>query len=168
MSDQLDLAEMQGAFPLAGPVPYIVDDVPSARLLLAAPELPAESTWWHVTYPDNLASVLAIGLTPSCWWGGDTCAVFGIDSRANVPTWRSDDWVLEINTCALEDDAKAWWVPASRIRGAWRQNRFFTRAQLIAPAHSHRDQTLRVTDGCRCSLSPICHQQQSAWRATWD
>jgi hypothetical protein len=168
MSGQLDLSKLEGTFPLLGPVPYIAEDEITARGMLTGQTLPAESTWWHVTYPENLSNVLRTGLAPSCWWGSDGCAVFGIDSRVDVPTWRRDHWVLEIRSRALPDSAKAWWVPPRLILGGWQQDRFYSRTQLLAQERNRERQHIGWFDGCICSLSGVCREQQSAWRATWE
>jgi hypothetical protein len=167
MSDQPNSPGEEGVFPVLGPVAYLTDDEMTARRMLAERPFPIRRTWWHVTYSEHLTSVLTTGLIPSCWWGGDTCAVFGTDSPTRVPTWRRDDWVIQIRSHALPDAVKAWWVSACAIQGAWRRGRFYSRTKLLAGEHDRRYQHREIRDGCVCTLTDLCREQQSAWRATW-
>jgi hypothetical protein len=169
MSDAHD-GELQpqpdGAFPLTGPVTYLTDDEDAARAMLDRGEFPAPTTWWHVTDPARLPTILAKGLVPGCWRGGDTCAVFGIDALADAPGWRRHDWILEIHSAALSGQAKAWWVPPAAIRGAWRFDTFIS-ARLLHDAYPLEAPPSGVADGCPCSLTRLSRDQQAAWRATW-
>lgn len=167
MSDLPRPIEAQGAFPTVGPVTYLTDEEPIARALLADGALPPVTTWWHVTYPDRLASIISAGLVPSCWWGGDGCAVFGMDQLSDAPGWRPDDWVLEIQSPALPGSAKAWWVPARAIVGAWRHGRFHTVDELPRLRPAVQSQFINTPAGCSCPLTKLCGDQQTVWRSTW-
>lgn len=126
---------------------------------------PAESTWWHATYPDRLLAILQAGLISSCWCGGDSCAVFGFDGAEEVPGSRSGDWLVEVRSCALPgSSAKAWWVPPSAIQRLWRDGHAISVAQALQVAERGKPPTV---DGCGCELTDVVREQQEAWRATW-
>jgi hypothetical protein len=159
MSAPSDNVRAVGSFPDAGPVPYLTDDPRVANELLQQPSAEPVRTWWHVTYEHLLPMVAATGLIPSCWHGGDTCAVFGIDSLTAAPSWRSDDWIVEVRSSAPLGPVKAWWVPPGAILGAWQRGRFY---QLKRDPGAEPP----IVDGCPCPLSEICREQQRRWLAT--
>jgi hypothetical protein len=151
-----------GAFPTVGPVPYLFLSETEVRAASASGPFPPETNWIHATYPDRLASVLREGLIPSCWWGGDSCAVFGFDRPDEVPMCRRDDWLLEVRSRALPGSVKAWWVPPTAIQRLWRGGQ---------PVSIHEGLMQGVPagppiqDGCSCDLAEIVREQQAGWRA---
>lgn len=157
-------SELFGVFPLAGPLPYLNASVPRLRQLASSGPYPEVKTWFHATYSGRLNIILRTGLIPSCWWGGDTCGVFGFDRLDELCSARRDDWVLEVRSCALPVDVKAWWVPRSAIRGFWRKG------QRQIPPPLIRDVTPlwpREPAGCGCELHELVREQQEIWRRTW-
>ncbi len=149
-----------GAFPLAGPLPYL-DITPEQLERLRAGPYARPRTWYHATHGGAVAAILAEGLIPSCWWGGDGCCVFGYETLDDARS-RETGWVIEIRSEALECDLKAWWVPRSRIVGVWHETSFHPAEQ---PAHRpHRRATVR--DKCGCDLAPICEAEAQLWRET--
>jgi hypothetical protein len=161
MSAPSEKCGADGCFPAAGPVPYLTDQPDQAASLLTDDTAPPVRTWWHVTYAEAVPQIAATGLVPSCWFGGDTCAVFGVDDRAAVPSWRADDWLIEVRSPAPPGPVKAWWVPPTAIVGAWHRGEFHDiRAGEIANPPP--------VDGCSCPLTAICRDQQQAWRASLD
>jgi hypothetical protein len=156
--------EHLGAFPTLGPLPYLHLSEDEVRGAAIAGPFPSEATWFHVTYADRLPIVLRTGLIPSCWFGGDSCAVFGFEGHVEVPLMRQSDWILEIRSYALAGPAKAWWVPPSSIHGLWRGGV----AHHVPPAtYVFQRRWPRQIDGCDCSLSGIVGEQQALWRSTW-
>ena len=131
---------------------------------MAAGPFAAEATWFHMTYSDRLPIILRTGLIPSCWFGGDTCAVFGLERHDEGPMMRKSDWILEIRSCALAGPAKAWWVPPSSICGLWRGA---VAHPVPRASNEGRPRWPRQIDGCDCSLSDLVHEQQALWRTTW-
>jgi hypothetical protein len=152
-----------GALPNGEPVPYVTDDPLEARTLLAGGVNADLRRWYHATRSVNLASIVWYGLAPGCWLGGDSCVVFGIDRRTEVPSWRRGDPVLEIVSAAPASQAKALWVPPHRLVGVWQRSEFVEaehlRREIAPPARP-------VLDGCLCPLSEICREQQQIWAAT--
>jgi hypothetical protein len=159
------LPRSPGAFPMVGPLPYLTLSHADVRVAATAGPFPTESTWLHATYPDRLGAILHVGLIPSCWWGGDSCAVFGFDSAEEIPRCRSGDLLLEVRSCALPgSSAKAWWVPPSAIQ------RVSHRGRAISITGARQDAAHGQppsVDGCGCDLVDIVRDQQEAWRATW-
>jgi hypothetical protein len=156
--------EPAGAFPLLGPLPYLHLSLEAARAALGAGPYPSETTWFHVTYDPVLPMILRTGLVPACWWGGDTCAIFGIDALEKVPTWRRHDWIIEIHSPALPGQVKAWWVPSSAIRGAWRHGIFYPADALPSPASARPPSLNR---GCECEFASLVGEQQQRWHGSW-
>src|SRR5439155_18114734 len=115
--------------------------------------------WYHATYENAVASILAEGLIPSCWWGGDTCCVFGYDTLDEARS-RGTGWVIEIRSEALDGDLKAWWVPRSRIVGVWHETTFHRTGQ----AGLTSSQAPKVSGGCSCDLALICEAEAQLWR----
>ena len=150
---------------MVGPLPYLKVSEADVRAAASAGPFPAESMWLHATYPNRLLVILHVGLIPSCWWGGDSCAVFGFNSADQVPLSRSGDWLVEIRSCALPgSSAKAWWVPPSAVQRLWHHGCAISidRAERAAECN----QPPKV-DGCGCELVDTVREQQEAWRATW-
>jgi hypothetical protein len=146
----------QGAFPLSGPVTYLAGSNAELEELLAA-NYPAPATWFHGTTREAAISACWQGLVPSCWWNGDSCCVFGVDSLGMVGPHH--DWVLEIHSPATPGQLKAWWVPPHAIRGAWHSG-------LFAPAAMLREMgspLLRPT-GCSCELAAKTAEEIGEWR----
>lgn len=159
-----DPAEFPGALPSGAAVPYLTNDSDRARTLLAirTSVIPIR-TWFHATDGDHVPSIVMSGLIPSCWNHGDSCIVFGVDHLGDLPTWRRDDWIMEIRSPAPTDPAKAWWVPPGAITGAWHHGTFTPRGHLPRPPAG----TPPIqTDGCDCDLADICREQQQRWRRT--
>jgi hypothetical protein len=156
--------EQLGAFPAVGPLPYL--DLPEGELRAAAESgpYPAETTWFHATYPDRLPLILRTGLIPSCWWGGDSCAVFGVAAHDGVGVMRQDDPLIEVRSCALPDSPKAWWVPPFAIRGVWLHGK----RQPVSPDLFRISIAWpRAPDGCGCELTEMVREEQELWRRTW-
>jgi hypothetical protein len=154
-------SECPGAFPALGPVTYlpIGEDEVEAALLTPAPE---EQTWFHATNEYAARAACRQGLIPSCWVGGDSCCVFGYDTRGDIPAYRGE-WVLEIRSHALASQLKAWWVPVNAIRRIW------TRGEALLPsAVAARAVRLASPKGCDCELAGQTKAQIERWRATWD
>ena len=70
------------------------------------------------------------GLIPSCWVGNDGCCVFGVDDRSGRSAGYRGDRPLEVQSPALPEQQKAWWVPPAAIRGAWHAGVFFDAVEL--------------------------------------
>lgn len=159
MSAPSDEVGSVGCFPAAGPVPYLTDDPRVAAEFLQQASAEPVRTWWHITYEYLLPQVATTGLIPSCWRGGDSCVVFGIDDRTDVPSWRLGDWIVEVRSPAPVGPVKAWWVQPSAIVGGWHRGQFhrLERPHAVPPPN---------VDGCPCPLSEICRDQQRRWLAT--
>lgn len=156
-------SEVAGTFPDDGPIPYLTDDPAAALDLLGRRQLGRKSgRWFHGTYDDAIGAIAVSGLIPSCWRGGDTCAVFGAARRADVAGSRQHDWVVEVRSVTLPHDLRSWWVPPQAIRGAWRGDSFVDHANLPRAALD-----LPAPDGCRCALTDVCRRQQQEWADTW-
>jgi hypothetical protein len=156
--------EHLGAFPTLGPLPFLHLSEDEVRGAAIGGPFPSEATWFHMTYPDRLSIILRTGLIPTCWFGGDSCAVFGLERHEEVPLMRKGDWILEIRSCALAGPAKAWWVPLSSIYRLWRGGV----AHHVPPAtFDDQPHWPRQIHGCDCSLSDIVSEQQALWRSTW-
>jgi hypothetical protein len=159
-----DLPEsVLGAFPRLGPVTYLPLSPDAVREALTG-EYPPNRTWFHATWERSLGSILRAGLIPSCWWGGDACCVFGYDRREDIPQHRASGWILEFHSRALEDQLKAWWVPVSALRGAWRWDRFWSVDEL---RRQFTGSAAATTHGCYCELSELSVEQQRLWQTTW-
>lgn len=147
----------EGAFPAAGPVVYLAQDAESARAMLAGRRA-GYAQWFHATCLDGAIQAAHRGLIPSCWRGGDTCAVFGVDALRDVHSHHGE-WVLKIRSCALPGQLKAWWVPPERIMGAWHAGEFIssralrTRPPGPPPAFA----------GCPCELAGVVAEQIACW-----
>lgn len=161
MSDQPDLT---GAFPLVGPLTYMPLDMDSVRAALDGP-YPESRTWYHATWEPALGAILRVGLIPSCWWGGDSCCVFGYDRPEELPEGRRSGWTLEVSSRALTGQLRAWWVPPSGVRGAWHEGLFWSRSELRA---QFPDPAPVTREGCYCELSELVSEQQRLWRSTWE
>lgn len=159
MSDQPDLL---GAFPLLGPVTYMLLGIEGVRAALRGP-YPERRIWYHATWESTLGSILRVGIIPSCWWGGDGCCVFGYDRWEEIPEHRRNAWVLDVHSSALPGQLKAWWVPPSAIRGAWHDGTLHEPAELRS---RHPATPLEATDGCSCELRWLVAEQQRFWRTT--
>jgi len=148
-----------GSFPRAGPVPYLLDDEAEARETLAGPR-GASVRWFHAT--DVEAGFIAVqqGLAPSCWRGGDCCAVCGHAGLEDVHVHQGR-CVLEILSPALPGQVKAWWVPPSFIQGAWLEDVFMTADEMRAAAPPAPADNARP---CNCGLSQLVEEQIGAWR----
>jgi hypothetical protein len=145
----------QGAFSLSGPVTYLAGSCAEVDELLAA-NYPAPTTWFHGTTRVAAISACWQGIVPSCWCGGDSCCVFGTDSRDAVAPHH--DWVLEIHSPALPGQLKAWWVPPQAIRGAWNGG-------LFTPAEAIREMGVPLLQptGCPCEISEKTRQEIEKW-----
>jgi hypothetical protein len=157
-------SEHLGAFPKIGPVVYLDISEDSIREALESGPYPAETTWLHATYSDRLPLIARTGLIPSCWWGGDSCAIFGVRRRQDLGLVRRSDPLIEVRSRALHDSAKAWWVPPSAIKGVWRGTR---RLRLTTGSPSGSPVWPREPNGCSCELREIVREQQLLWRETW-
>jgi len=149
-----------GSFSSVGLVVYLTDDAERARRLLAGPSA-RYRRWFHATTPEAAVSALQYGLVPSCWLGGDCCAVCGHDSRSDVHSHQGEA-ILLVEGAALPGQLKAWWVPASAIVGVFTDDGFSTRAEVLARAPAP---ALSKCRPCRCGLSDLCAEQISRWRA---
>lgn len=147
-------------------MPYEARNCEEARQILTVDATFAlAKTWWHATYASRLDSVLRFGLLPACWFGGDTCAVFGLDDLGGLPSWRTPDWLIEVHSSALPGPAKAWWVAPGAIRGGWFRGNFVPRLALLQ-ASDLEPTAGQQPDGCACVLSDVCREQQNLWRAS--
>lgn len=151
-----------GVLPTAGPVPYLTDSELEARRLLAGAQPTREVVWYHATSVDVTQIAAHLGLVPSCWHGGDCCVVFGAANAHDVKPSRGDA-LIEICSRAIPGQLRAWWVPRSRIRGAWIGEKFVPTARLRNPSLAFMDD-IRP---CGCPLSNIVAEQQQMWRRTW-
>lgn len=150
-----------GSFPKLGPVTYLpISPAEVAQALLGA--CPPTTIWYHATLDSRLHQVCAAGVLPSCWWGGDSCCVFGYDRIEDVPGVRSKGWILEVESAALAGDLKAWWVPPTAIRGAWRGGTFHRRGDLAGAPSQPPD----IGDGCSCDLTELVSSEKARWRQT--
>jgi len=148
-----------GSFPLEDPVVYTTDSPRAARRSLEG-RLPGFSRWFHATSERNAVQAIFYGLIPSCWHGGDCCAVCGHDALEDVHRHHGS-WILEVESPALSGQLKAWWVPASNIKGVWRHGAFES-AECI------RERTVkpkRLVDArpCICPLRMLVVEQILAW-----
>jgi hypothetical protein len=152
--------EQLGAFPLRGPVTYLHLTVTEVREALRGP-YPATTTWFHQTDEAEAASAVWQGLIPSCWVGGDGCCVFGDDRRQPASPYRGD-WILEVQSPALPEQQRAWWVPPARIVGSWHDGGFYSATELreLGPP------LLRPTGTCGCDLAELVGEQVALWRMT--
>jgi hypothetical protein len=154
-------SEQLGAFPLRGPITYLhltATEVREALLGL----YPATTTWFHQTAAAEAASAAWQGLIPSCWVGGDGCCVFGDDRRQPASPYRGD-WILEIQSPALPEQQKAWWVPAAQVVGAWHDDVFYSAAEL----RELGSPLLSPTGTCACDLADLVGKQVALWRTTF-
>jgi hypothetical protein len=108
-----------------------------------------------------LGSIIAFGVVPSCWLDGDVCGVCGRDRLEDFRSHQGD-WILEIESPALEGAIKAWWVPPEAIRGAWHDGRFHEIGELREMFDSPEAEP--TCDGCACPLHPLVHEQIELWR----
>jgi hypothetical protein len=69
--------------------------------------------------------------------------------------------MVEVESCGLPGQLKAWWVPPQAIRGAWHDGRFHTRAELA----THPLVCAVVVETCSCELEEITREQIARWRA---
>jgi hypothetical protein len=150
-----------GAFPLVGPVTYLHADLEEVRAHLHRGECPPPTVWFHATTEASACAAAKEGLVPSCWCAGDSCCVFGYSSRDEVPRWHRADWIIEIESRALPGQLKAWWVPPQAIRGAWHEDRFYSRAELAARAVA----SATVGATCQCELHELTREQIARWRS---
>jgi hypothetical protein len=163
-----DSATSLGVLPLEGPVPYLHDDgrVPANRF---NSELPSTvRTWWHLTHEPVPAIAARQGLIPSCWFGGDSCVVFGHDDFE--PGEASEDIsVIEVRSRALAGQLKALWVPWFCVVGVWRGRDFVPSRDLLAEQGQISDPVERCGCGVSnfCELSSFMTEQQDLWRSTW-
>lgn len=146
----------RGAFSLSGPITYLAGSCAEVEQLLAA-NYPASTTWFHGTSRSAAVSACWQGLIPSCWCGGDSCCVFGVDSLDTVAPRH--DWVLEIHSPALPGQLKAWWVPPHAIRGAWHRG-LFTPAETLREMGAPRLEP----SGCSCELAAKTLEEIGVWR----
>lgn len=152
----MDPEELYGVFPLGNPIPY------TGRVeQLCADNLPPQLTWYHRTRAENVASIVRLGLIPSCWFGGDCCCVFGVDTLGFAVATDPEEWVIEIRSRAEPGtDLKAWWVPPNRIEGAWHLGHFVSPASLLSIPG--RDITQRL--GKLCCSDGLCTVQFHTWQ----
>lgn len=153
------MSEHLGAFPIVGPVTYLKMSAAEVKAALAGP-YPAKSVWFHATSDEVAVSAAHYGLIPSCWWGSDSCCVFGCARLDDVPAYRRTAWILEIHSAALDDQLKAWWVPPTAIRGAWHQGLFHDRTDLL----EHMPRLPEINDTCYCDLAQLTSAQIVSWR----
>ena len=149
-----------GAFPIIGPVTYLQLTPEEARLALEQGPYPEVRRWFHATAEEVASIALRYGLVPGCWLGGDTCAVFGRDSIHDFPTYRQNAWFLEVESEALPDQLRAFWVPHAAINHVWHHG-------LTVNVAASNDQP-RIRGGCSCELSNLCREEQARWRRSWD
>jgi len=121
---------------------------------------PPESVWFHATGHEAAISAIHYGLLPSCWWGSDSCCVFGCERLDDIPAYRRAGWILEIYSAALDIQLKAWWVPARVIRGAWHEGVFHDRTDL----QSQVPRLPAIKDTCDCDLAPLTAAEIVSWR----
>ena len=157
----MSVASASGSLPDGDAVPYLTDDPEHARALLSRPHtLNVRRRWYHVARRPDLPSIVWFGLMPGCWRNGDSCVVFGCDRMTEVPKWRVDDPVVEIESAAPPGQAKALWVAPSAILGVWDGANFTTavdlREALPQPARPE-------VDGCPCPLAAVCREEQERW-----
>lgn len=145
-----------GAFPSPGPITYLDLDLDEMETMLRLGPFPPLARWYHATTAEVAARAMVEGLIPSCWRGGDSCAVFGRDSMADLPAWHEDSWLIELESNALRGQVKAWWVPPSHIRGVWHRSK----RQSIKTDRVPIDDF----DGCECELAGLTRNEQSDWR----
>jgi hypothetical protein len=150
-----------GAFPLAGPLTYLRVPLAEIRDCLQSAEFAPVSIWFHATSEHAARAAAAEGLIPSCWCGGDSCCVFGHSSFDEMPRWRRQDWVVEIESRALPGQLRAWWVPPQAIRGVWHDGQFFGRDELEARSGVAE----LVSESCPCDLHGLTSEQIARWRA---
>ena len=151
--------EFLGAFPVVGPVTYLKMSPAEVRAALAGP-YPAESVWFHATSYEAAISAIHCGLIPSCWWGLDSCCVFGCNRLDDVPAYRRAGWILEVHSAALDNQLKAWWVPAAAIHGVWHEGVFHDRADF----RSQAPRLPVVKETCCCDLAELTAIEIAAWR----
>jgi hypothetical protein len=158
------LPELLGAFPTLGPITYLDLSEAAIQAAIEAGPYPTERTWFHATYSDRLPLIARTGLIPSCWWGGDSCAIFGVDQPRDVSLVRRADPLIEVRSRALDYSVKAWWVPPSAIQGVL----LGSERRSLSP---ERDAGSLVwshePDGCGCELREIVREQQQLWRQRW-
>lgn len=152
--------ENSGAFPLEGPLTYMFLSPSEVAEHLAGGAFSPRRVWLHATSVEAARAIARQGIVPSCWVGGDSCGVFGYDSAEEIPMYRRQAWLVEVESAALAGQIKAWWVPPSAIRGAWHDGAFVTAAELRA-----EDAPLLEPVGCACELSAITSEQIACWRA---
>ncbi len=87
--------------------------------------------------------------------------MFGFDSRQFKAYAKYGDWVIKVRSRAEANaDLKAWWVPPSRIMGAWHQGRFCPRdALLVLPGI---DINRRLSQPA--CLDDLCQTQYRIWQ----
>jgi len=152
-----------GSFPEAGPLPYLLDDEAQAREALGGPR-GGPRRWFHATNAGTAFIAVRQGLVPSCWRGGDCCAVCGYAELDDVHSHQGP-WVLEIVSPALPGQVKAWWVPPSAIQGGWLDGSFTTAEEMRASAPPDPGDDARP---CSCGLSKLVAEQIRAWRRARD
>jgi hypothetical protein len=103
-------------------------------------------------------------IMPSCSWGGDSCAIFGVDQPRDMSLVRRADPLIEVRSRALDNSVKVWWVPPSAIQGVW----LGSERRSLSP---ERDAGSLVwshePDGCGCELTEIVREQQQLWLQRW-
>ena len=154
-----------GAFPRAGPITYLDVSLTDVQHALDGP-FPEVSTWYHATYENRIGRIIRQGLIPACWRGGDTCCMFGYDTKLEAEL-RSP-FIIEVTSPALIGELKAWWVPPTKIDGVWLSDRFLSRDQARAEFALRTPQLRDVPGGCACELSDLCSEQITCWRRTWE
>lgn len=151
-------SDRAGAFPTLGPLPYL-HLTPGAVAAALAADYPPPRRWYHGTTEDAALSALAQGLLPGCWVGSGDCCVFGYDAREAIPRQRRE-CVLEIYSCALPGQPKAWWVPPQAIVGLWRDDEFVEAPALRGAA----EPALTPSGTCACDLAAVVAEQVARWR----
>ncbi len=150
-----------GAFPEGGPLTYLPLTASEVRSALRG-DYPKPRVWYHATLQAHVPSICQFGLVPSCWYGGDSCCIFGADERWEAAA-RGTGWVIEIESASSVGQLKAWWVPAGALRGAWHQDHFYARRELALGAARPPP----VGDGCQCDLSALVKEEIRRWRMSW-
>jgi hypothetical protein len=150
-----------GVLPLAGPVPYLTLSAHRARTLMHGPRPTIASTWVHATSIDGAVAAAHYGLIPSCWHGGDGCVVFGSSAPEDVHPARGIA-LVQVRSCAIAGQLRAWWVPRAKLRGASIDGKFVSAKALRAAA----DSRLADVRPCSCPLADLVQEQQELWRRT--
>ena len=73
-------------------------------------------------------------------------------------------FALEVQSPALPEQQRAWWVPPAHIVGSWHDGVFYSATELreLGPP------LLRPTGTCGCDLAELVAEQIALWRMSVD